>query len=513
MIQLLFSAVAIFSGIIIWRVTQSSPVLLPPGPPGISYIGTILKFLSIEKPWVELFEWTKKYDSDVVSISLFRRQFIILNTSKAADDLFVKRGLNYSARPRIPILDLVGHSIDWLFLSYSTDRVWRDHRKIYHREFDSQTLLHRPGEIASARKLLRNLLESPENYLNHLRYTVGSTILRTTFGISVKPVNDPIVAILVRFFNTLDIAFGIKTLVNAFPFLRYLPKWLPGTSFYSTANELKRSAINMLEVPLSLVQTDASTTSSIASRVLDSLEGTIEDPDHLYNLQILKNVLAGVYAAGADTTLTAMQWFIFAMVKYPDIQAKAQTAIEQRTEAKRLPDFESDFGALPYIDALVNEVLRFFPVLPLGMPHCAMEEDVYGKYFIPKNAIIFSNSWALLREEQVFGPNTDIFYPERFLNDNGIRNLDIPDPDAAFGYGRRICAGQNVAREFLWIMMVSILSCFNISKAVSKDGTLTEPSGKHTLGLVVHPLPFPCKITPRSTQAEQLLAAIEAHST
>jgi cytochrome P450 len=55
------------------------------------------------------------------------------------------------------------------------------------------------------------------------------------------------------------------------------------------------------------------------------------------------------------------------MVQNPDTQKKAQVAIDLVVGTERLPDF-SDENSIPYIDALVVEVLRWRPALPLGMP-------------------------------------------------------------------------------------------------------------------------------------------------
>lgn len=53
------------------------------------------------------------------------------------------------------------------------------------------------------------------------------------------------------------------------------------------------------------------------------------------------------------------------MTLYPEVQKKAQVELDSVVEAGRLPDY-SDRDKLPYIDALIKEVLRWNPVLPLG---------------------------------------------------------------------------------------------------------------------------------------------------
>ena len=52
-----------------------------------------------------------------------------------------------------------------------------------------------------------------------------------------------------------------------------------------------------------------------------------------------------------------------------------------------------DRPALPYIEALLLEVLRWSPPLPLGIPHVTTKDDVYNGYFIPKGTGILPNIW------------------------------------------------------------------------------------------------------------------------
>ena len=53
------------------------------------------------------------------------------------------------------------------------------------------------------------------------------------------------------------------------------------------------------------------------------------------------------------------------MVHNPDIQKRAQQAIDDVIGKDRLPDF-SDIDSIPLVDAIVREVHRWKPVVPLG---------------------------------------------------------------------------------------------------------------------------------------------------
>ena len=62
---------------------------------------------------------------------------------------------------------------------------------------------------------------------------------------------------------------------------------------------------------------------------------------------------------------SAVQSLFLAMAKFPDAQRKAQEELDAVIGRDRLPTFE-DRKYLPYMQALVKEVIRWMPAVPLG---------------------------------------------------------------------------------------------------------------------------------------------------
>jgi cytochrome P450 len=81
------------------------------------------------------------------------------------------------------------------------------------------------------------------------------------------------------------------------------------------------------------------------------------------------------YTAAADTVTTALIDFVLAMLHAPEAQSRARQELDQVTGGTRLPTFE-DRDALPYVKAVVKEVLRWEPVTPLGVPRASYKDDV-----------------------------------------------------------------------------------------------------------------------------------------
>jgi hypothetical protein len=123
---------------------------------------------------------------------------------------------------------------------------------------------------------------------------------------------------------------------------------------------------------------------------------------------VAKWTAASLYTGGADTvgfasgsnavpadelqTVCSIETFFLAMTLYPQVQRKAQDEIDRVLGAGRLPKV-ADRASLPYIDAVVKEVLRWHPVAPMGIPHMSVADDIYEGYFIPKGSLVMPNIW------------------------------------------------------------------------------------------------------------------------
>ncbi|KAF7336262.1 O-methylsterigmatocystin oxidoreductase [Mycena venus] len=140
---------------------------------------------------------------------------------------------------------------------------------------------------------------------------------------------------------------------------------------------------------------------------------------------------------------------------------------------------------------------------------CCGAEDIYNDYFIPKGAIVTSNIWAMTRDETIY-PEPNRFNPDRFFTTDGKLNGD--DTVLAFGFGRRICVGRHTGEASVRATIVSVLATFNIAKTRdAADNEIDLVPDNYSGGLVSHPEPFTCSITPRSEVEKNLvLAAVES---
>ncbi|KAJ6585036.1 cytochrome P450 [Mycena capillaripes] len=478
---------------------RSSRLPFPPGPTPELFIGNIRE-LPTKTPWVTYTEWGLRY-GDVVHASALGQHIIIVNSAKAAFELFEKRSDIYSDRPIVPMIELMAWDFNTAFMP-SGDR-WRQHRRMFQKYFRPDiSRNYRPMQIKKARALLQGILATPEDFREHIKTVASAVIMSTMYGYDVEPRNDRFVAISENAVKKLsDSFFPGAAVVNTFPILRYLPSWFPGAGFQRFAAECRELTEEMRQVPFEFVKQNMRDGVDSNSVVAQQLEA--DQARQISDEKTIQEVAATGYAGGSDTTTSALASFFLAMALHPDVQKKAQNEIDTVISDQRLPEFE-DRPFLPFVEALYREVLRWKPVLPLGVAHATTEDDVYEGYFIPKGATVISNIWAMTRDESIY-LEPDRFNPDRFFTAEGKLNED--DTVLTFGFGRRICVGRHNAEATVWATIVSVLSMFNIAKATDAAGNEIEIEPNYSDGLVSHPLNFACSITPRSETAKNLVRA------
>lgn len=172
--------------------------------------------------------------------------------------------------------------------------------------------------------------------------------------------------------------------------------------------------------------------------------------------------LAGnLIGGGVDTTSSTMISCVLAMCAFPDVQRKAQAEIDSVVGSDRSPSWEDIDSKLPYMVALVKEVLRWRSVAVLaGIPHANTKDVEYKGYHFPAGTNMIGNLWAIHRNPRDF-PDPDVFRPERFLN-----GLEKPYPNAKgsnpFGWGRRQCSGQPFAEQGLLYSLTRLIWAFDL---------------------------------------------------
>lgn len=153
---------------------------------------------------------------------------------------------------------------------------------------------------------------------------------------------------------------------------------------------------------------------------------------------------------------------------------------------------ENHLSKLPYLYAVMKEVLRLHPAVPLLVPHCPSKTCIVGGYTIPKGTRVLINAWAIHRDPSIW-VNPLEFIPERFMDSN--YKLDFTGNDFRyfpFGSGRRICAGIAMAERMFLLSLAALVHSFDWKLPEGEKLDLSEKFGivlKKKIPLVAVPTP------------------------
>lgn len=434
----------------------------------------------------------------IFQLQALTKTLVILNDVELASELLDKRGAIYSDRPPFHMADAAGWEWDTGTMHHSEP--WRLRRRLVHQAYHAKATARMHGILRqTAVELAQSLCATPDNFRHHIRRSAAANIIKSAYGIPVAEENDPYVAIAEAAMESVtQIILPGSNPVDVLPFLRHIPAWVPILGYWmKKAESLRKYPTAMVEVPFERTKEDMKQGIARPCWVTENLETMKADTG--ITEEVIKDAAAVAYLGGSDTTPSTLLSFVMAMVLWPEWQAKAQEEVD-RVVQDRLPEF-SDQDSLPFVEALIREVYRKFPVLPLAIPHALEQDDTFQGMRIRKGSIVVPNTWSMMHDERAY-PDPHAFNPERWILD-GCVDPGVQDPRVAvFGFGRRICPGRHFADASVFISIATLLKCFTFGPHVEGP-----PSGKMVTGIVSAPALFKCRITPRCSAVTTLLAA------
>ncbi|KAK7015191.1 hypothetical protein VNI00_019160 [Paramarasmius palmivorus] len=448
-----YAAIAV-AGFLVYKITtrKTSGYPLPPGPKGLPIVGSAFE-MPKTRAWQTFSDWGDVW-GPIMSFTAIGQTFVLVSDHKVAEELLGKTGSLFADRPTMEMAELTGWS-----RALSAARYKRDSGV---SEIDR-------SEDYQANMFLKRVLDNPTDPAAATRKTAGAMILHITYGYKRRG-RDPLVKLaddaLAEFS---DITRPGAYIVEFFPFLKHIPLWFPFFSFHKRAAACRKNCDALSEAPFAFCKKQVASGDENDSYCAALLKDETITESHMEDL---KWSAASFYGAGADTTVSVVYCYFLACCLFPEVQAKAQAEIEAVVGNDRLPSFQ-DQKSLPYIDALVKELYRWLPIVPLAVPHRAMQDSVFQGYFIPKDTNVIANVWKFLHDPTVYKDPMS-FNPERFLGPNPE---PAPQDRGLFGYGRRTCPGLYLsqAEVSVWINVVKAVAGLQVECAVDGNGQKIVP--------------------------------------
>ncbi|KAI3322643.1 cytochrome P450 [Xylariaceae sp. AK1471] len=171
--------------------------------------------------------------------------------------------------------------------------------------------------------------------------------------------------------------------------------------------------------------------------------------------------------AGSISTTAAICMTLLCLLTNPSAYSALQREIDDALSAGKLsnPVADSESKCMPYLQAVIKEGLRFYPpVIGLGSKQVPEGGDVINGYYVPEGTQIGMNFFGLMRSKEIWGPDADVFRPERWLEadvDQTKRMNAVVDLD--FGFGKYQCLGKPIAMMELNKVFVELLRRYDFS--------------------------------------------------
>ncbi|XP_015432310.1 PREDICTED: cytochrome P450 306a1 [Dufourea novaeangliae] len=464
--------------------------VIPPGPWQLPILG-YLPWIDAEKPHVSLTELARTY-GPVCGLRMGSVYTVLLSDPRLIKQIFTKD----ACTGRAPLYLTHGIMQGYGLVCAEGDR-WRDQRKfvgtclrnfgmVKHegskRERMEKRILNAADECVS--KLEQRSIDGPINPMDTLHHCMGNFINSIVFGKTYEE-DEPVWKWLRHLQEEGVKHIGVAGPLNFLPLLRFLPRY--GEMIRSIVDgkerthRIYRGILDEYRNRINMATASENEKDSFLAAFDEQMreEGNAAEGGYFTESQ-LYHLLADLFGAGTDTTLTTLRWFLLFMAVYPEEQKKLQLEMDECLSTKEEPTLK-DREFMPRLEAAIAEVQRLRSVTPLGIPHGTLEETEICGYDVPKGAMIVPMQWAV-HTDPIYWQDPLEFRPDRFLTDDG--HFFKPESFLPFQTGKRVCVGEELARMILFLFAGRILRTLDVS--VPQDETI-DLEGDSGITLVPKP--------------------------
>ncbi|KAM7494131.1 hypothetical protein LguiB_028740 [Lonicera macranthoides] len=442
-----------------WFLVIKSRTRLPPLPPGPRGLPLLGNLLSLDPELHTYFASLARTHGPILRLWLGKKVGIVVTSPGLAKEVLKDHDATFANRD-VPEAGKEatygGLDIVWT----PNGPQWRMLRKVCVREMLSNTTLDsvyslRRREIRGTIQYLHSRAGSPVNVGEQMFLTVMNVITSMMWGGTMEGEERANLGTEFRqVVNEMTGLLGMPNLSDFYPGLARFDLQGIKKKMKGLALRFDRIFEKMIDQRMKM---DGPIESKDFLQVLLQLkdEGDSKTP---FTITHLKALLMDMVVGGTDTTSNTVEFAMAELLNKPEAMKKAQEEIEEVVGKDNIVE-ESHTPKLPYLYAIMKEVLRLHPALPLLVPHCPSETSTIGGYTVPKGSRIFVNVWAIHRDPLIW-ENPLEFRPERFLDGK----WDYSGNDFnyfPFGSGRRICAGTAMAERMFLFSLASLLHSFD----------------------------------------------------
>ncbi|KAA0194234.1 Cytochrome P450 CYP3216A1 [Hyalella azteca] len=452
---------------------------LPPGPTGLPLIGNLLNLISENS--TEYFSRMSQKHGPLMSIQLGTQRIVVINSQEWLYQAFVKQGDHFNHRHHSTVIYFITNGRG---IAMAEGQKWKDSRRItvqLLRDFGlGKTSIENYVnlELQTLLDTLHEKVNKPVDLHHDLSTAVLNIVWHMLVGEQFKMGDPTLHWIIDSLEQTLNLVEQ-GGFLNFTPVLQFI-----GTFFQPKAFRVLFSMIHRIRYFYRLIKTHNEKMDDPA-RSHDLIYVFLEEQKRLKKLgqplgtftdSQLVWLLSDLFIVGLDTTVTTLRWSVLFFITRPKVTQKLIEEIDSVIGSERKPCL-NDRDNMPYMEAFINEVMRFSTITPLAA-HATPEDTTLGEYHIPKQTLVIANLWGIHHDPKVWGDPHE-FRPERFLGPEGKAMLKHLVP---FSLGRRNCLGESLARTEIFLFLTSLLQQFTFVQHGDK------PSEKFNHGILMHPV-------------------------
>ncbi|KAG3256092.1 cytochrome P450 2B4-like [Ictidomys tridecemlineatus] len=380
---------------------------LPPGPRPLPFLGNLLQ-MDRRGLLYSFLRLREKY-GDVFTVYLGPRPVVMLCGTEAIREALVDQAEDFSGRGKISIVEPIFQGYGVIFANGERWKTLRRFSLATMRDFGM-----------GKRSIEERIQEEAQCLVEELRKSKGALVDPTFLFQSITA-------------NIIcSIVFGERFDYKDREFLRLLDM------FYQS---------------FALI-------SSFSGFAQINEKSNLQSEFHHKNLAI---TLLSLFFAGTETTSTTLRYGFLLMLKYPHVAERVKEEIAQVIGSHRPPALD-DHSKMPYTEAVIHEIQRFGDLFPIGLPHTVTKDTVFRGYLIPKNTEVYPILSSALHDPHYF-KEPDTFNPDHFLDANGA--LKKNEAFIPFSAGKRICLGEGIARNELFLFFTTVLQNFSVASPVA----------------------------------------------
>lgn len=452
----------------------------PPSPPSLPIIGHL--HLITKGPVHRVLEQLSSRYGPVMALRFGNRPVLVVTSPSAVEECFTRNDIVLANRPLL----LSGKYLDYDHTTLGAvpyGRLWRDLRRITTLELFSTTRLKAYMGVRhdEARSLVMSLFQD-SGTKDFARVEMRSRIQAVSFNIVMRVVADK------RFYGT-EVAdnkeaekfrdiirdvFEISGASNPADFIPLL-EWIDIQGLNKKLSMLQKETDTFSQSLIEERRSKRRNSSSEEGKpktFIDAMLSLQESEPEYYTDDIIKGNILTLLLAGTDTSSGTIEWAMSLLLNHPNELEKARAEIDEHIGHERLVE-ETDFPNLPYIQCIVNESLRLFPVAPLLVPHEPSEDCTIGGFDVSGGTMVLVNAWGIHRDPKVWEDPLS-FKPERF---EGMGNANEGYRFIPFGMGRRQCPGSGLANRVVSLALASLIQCFEWKRVGEELVGLSEGKG------------------------------------